>query len=196
MGNKNKGKNDSGIVYEYNISNLNESKLKNEYKIEFIGESGTGAKTNLINRLSKIKFNEYEVSTCASSFRDIKIKLGKKKETNFHLWDTIGKEKFRQLTKLFLTDLDCAVIGYDITNRKSFEEAINYWYSLIKNEFKTCNVLYLIGNKIDLFEAEQVKREEGMNFAEKNNLRFFAISCKTDEGIKEFFDDLVYNLLK
>ena len=78
---------------------------------------------------------------------------------------------------MFLTDLDCAVIGYDITKRKSFEETINYWYPLIKNEFKTCNVLYLIGNKIDLFEAEQVKREEGMNFAEKNNLRFFAISC-------------------
>ena len=34
------------------------------------------------------------------------------------------KEKFRQLTKLFLTNLDCAVICYDITNRKSFEEDI------------------------------------------------------------------------
>ena len=29
MENKNKGKNEFGIVHEYNISNLNESKLKN-----------------------------------------------------------------------------------------------------------------------------------------------------------------------
>ncbi len=196
MGNKNKGKNESEIVYEYNIPDLNKSKLKNEYKIVFIGESGTGAKTNLINRLSGKKYNEEEQSTIGSSFSNIKIKLGKNKETYFHLWDTIGQEKFRHLTKLFLTDLDCAVIGYDITNRKNFEEAKNYWYPLIKDEFKPCKVIYFIANKIDLLVNEQVTREEGINFAEKENLRFCAISCKTDEGIREFFDDLVHNLLE
>ena len=95
-----------------------------------------------------------------------------------------------------MRDLDCAVIGYDITHRGSFEEAKYYWYTTIKNEFKSCKVIYFIENKIDLWESRQVTREEGMDFAEKEGLRFFAISCKTDEGIKEFFDDLVHNLLK
>ena len=44
-------------------------------------------------------------------------------------------------------------------------------------------------------ENRQVTREEAIEFAKKEKLRYFEISCKTDEGIKEFFDDLKNNLL-
>ena len=47
-----------------------------------------------------------------------------------------------------------------------------------------------------MIEDRQVTREEAIEFAKKENLRFFEISCKTDEGIKEFFDDVKHNLLK
>ena len=174
----------------------NESKIKNEYKIVFIGESGTGAKSTLINRLTGIDFNENIITTIYASFINIKIGEEFQKEIILHLWDTAGQEKFRQLNKIFIQNLDCAIIGYDITNRRTFEEVINYWHPLIKNEFKTCNSIYLIGNKIDLIEDRQVTREEAIEFAKKENLRFFEISCKTDEGIKEFFDDVKHYLLK
>ena len=174
----------------------NESKLKDKYKIVFIGESGTGAKSTLINRLTGIDFNENIITTIYASFINIKIGEEFQKEIILHLWDTAGQEKFRQLNKIFIQNLDCAIIGYDITNRRTFEEVINYWHPLIKNEFKTCNSIYLIGNKIDLIEDRQVTREEAIEFAKKENLRFFEISCKTDEGIKEFFDDVKHYLLK
>ena len=95
-----------------------------------------------------------------------------------------------------MQNLDCAVIGFAVTWRGTFEEVKNYWYPTIKNEFDTCKLIYLIGNKRDLKEKRQVKKKEGIEFAKKENLRFFEISCKTDEGIKEFFDDLKHNLLK
>ena len=111
-----------GEEYYFDIPNIDESKLKNEYKIIFIGESGVGAKTSLINRIAGLKFNPHSETTTTNSFVNIKIKLGKNREINLHLWDTFGQEKYRSLTKIFMTDIDCAVIGYDITNRTTFEE--------------------------------------------------------------------------
>ena len=194
MGNKN---NKKGFVKEYSfdIPDIDESKLKNEYKIIFIGESGVGAKTSLINGIAGLKFDPNSKSTGTNSFTVIKIKLGKKKEIILNLWDTIGQEKYRSLTKIFMNEIDCAVIGYDITFRKSFEEAKNYWCPTVK-ELKYCNLIYLIANKIDLYELEQVKEEEGEKFAESENLRFFMISCKTGDGILSFIKDLAIQLLK
>ena len=122
MGNSN---NDDD-AYVYNIPNLNESKVKDEYKIAFIGESGTGAKTSLMNRLRGVKFSEDLTSTISLSFSDMKIKLRKKKVTLFKLWEIPSKEKYMEQAKLCLGNLDCALIGYNINNRKSYEEAINH----------------------------------------------------------------------
>ena len=184
-----------GEEYYFDIPNIDESKLKNEYKIIFIGESGVGAKTSLINRIAGLKFNPHSETTTTNSFVNIKIKLGKNREINLHLWDTIGQEKYRSLTKIFMTDIDCAVIGYDITNRRTFEEVKNYWCPTVK-ELKYCNLIYLIANKKDLYELEQVKEEEGEKFAESENLRFFMISCKTGDGILSFIKDMAIQLLK
>ena len=59
MGNKNnnKEKGPKNIEYIYDIPDLDKSKLKTEYKIVFIGESGVGAKSNLINILSGLKYD-------------------------------------------------------------------------------------------------------------------------------------------
>ena len=184
-----------GKEYYFDIPNIDESKLKNEYKIIFIGESGVGAKTSLINRIAGLKFNPHSETTTTNSFVNIKIKLGKKKEINLHLWDTIGQEKYRSLTKIFMTDIDCAVIGYDITKRRTFEEVKNYWCPTVK-ELKYCNLIYLIANRMDLYEHEQVKEFEGENYAKSENLRFFMISCKTGDGILHFIKDLAKQLLK
>ena len=55
-------------------------------------------------------------------------------ETSYILsiWDTIGQEKLRSLTKIFFKNSKIVILVYDITNRKSFKElsfccnSINY----------------------------------------------------------------------
>ena len=196
MGNSNKNQTDNaGVVYEYNIPDIDETQLKDEYKIVFIGESGTGTKTSLINRIKGVEFEEGIESSTGSLFFNIKVKLGENRETKLQLYDTAGKEKYREITKAFLRDIDGVVIGYDINNRKSYDEAISYWYPLIKNEFNT-RIIYLLGNKMDLYKEDGSITDEALNFAKSENIGFYAISCKTDESILEFLDDLVYNLVK
>ena len=172
-----------------------ESNFQDEYKIVFVGESGIGAKTSLISRLVKLKSDKYNLIANDASFTKIKINLENNKEVIFHFWDTIGLETNRPLVNIYFQDSDCIVIGYDITNKKSLEEVLKYWY-LKSKEYDTCKLKYLIGNKIDLNEKRVIKKEVANEFAKLEKLRFFEISCMTDEVIKVFFDDLVYNLIK
>ena len=92
--------------------------LKDDYKIIFLGESRVGTKTSLINRLQGNEFNSDTEITLVNSFEEIEIDKVKNRKITFKLWDTIGLNKYKLLTKLFLIYSDCAVIGYDINNKK------------------------------------------------------------------------------
>ena len=71
-----------------------------EIKVILIGESGTG-KTSLINATMGLKFKEHLESTTTNSFSSKKVTINNK-EYILNLWDTIGQEKFRSLTKIFI----------------------------------------------------------------------------------------------
>ena len=118
--------------------------------------------------------------------------IGNNEELILELWDTIGQEAYRAVTKIFLKNIDCVVLGYDITSRQSFN-SIEYWHQAIK-DVNLCNLIYLVGNKIDLYDRREVSEEEAIQYAESLNLRYFEISCKTDIGLNEFYNDLVNHI--
>ena len=96
------------------------------YKISFIGESRTGTKTSLINRLMGKEFNSDLERTVTASYDTKKIDLWQNKKTGFELWDTPVLNKIKALCKIIIHNSDCVVIGYEINNKKSFEEAKNF----------------------------------------------------------------------
>ena len=63
-------------------------------------------------------------------------------------------------------------------------------------ELSNANLFYLIGNKADLYDQEEVSEQEAREYAKNNNMRFFLISCKEKTGIKEFLDDITDELIK
>ena len=102
--------------------------LDNEIKVILVGESGTG-KTSLINATMGLKFQEHLDTTSTNNFSSKTIKINNTEYT-LNLWDTIGQEKFRSLTKIFIKDSRIVLLVYDITNVKSFKE-LDYWYKVI-----------------------------------------------------------------
>ena len=171
-----------------------EKERKEEYKITFVGENGVGTKTTLINRIMGLEFNESLDSSLECKYFAKRVDVGNNKEVTLNLLDTIGQEKYRQLTKIFLNNSDCIVLGYEVINKHTFEEIKNFWLPMIK-ECIECNLMYLVGNKIDLVDRREVSKEEAIKLAEKEGLRFFEISCKTKEGLNEFYNDLVNHVL-
>ena len=86
-------------------------------------------------------------------------------------------------------------MGYDVTNKQSFEEIKTIFNEKIKDKIST-NLIYLLANKIDLQNQIVVPQYEGKEFSDKNNFKFFPISVQNEENIQNFFDDLKINLEK
>ena len=101
-----------------------------EYKVIFLGESGTGAKTSLIERFVYNRFNPNQLSTTSQRYADIfiQVNLGIIK---LHIWDTVGQEKFRGSNTLFIKNSHCVVLGYDIARKMTFKE-IEFHYKNAK----------------------------------------------------------------
>jgi len=106
-------------------------------KVVLLGESGVG-KTCIINRFINDKFDDNEKSTAISTFTSKTLIydefLGK--SVKFEVWDTAGQERYRALNKIFYKDAGAAILVYDVTKEKSFEEIKDYWYNQIKETSK------------------------------------------------------------
>ena len=105
------------------------------YKVCLIGQSGVG-KTCIINRFVNDEFREDEPPSISASYSEKFIKFDEDEDEGkiikFHIWDTAGQEKYRSIGKIFYKDANAAILVYDITNKKSFDEIKKYWYKEIK----------------------------------------------------------------
>ena len=111
-------------------------------KVVLLGEVSVG-KTCLINRFINNSFDPKELSSSSASFITKTVKFDDmNEEIKFEIWDTVGQEKYRSLTKIFYKDSSVAILVYDITNKRSFDEIKNYWYNQIK-EYAPPNIIKL-----------------------------------------------------
>ena len=183
------------IDYYKNNEIFDGNPLKAIYKVIFIGDCGIGAKTGLINRLLYNTFSPDIPGTIGCSYDAKLFKFKNGKDIIIEFWDTPGQEIFRNITKLFLKDFDCAILGYDITSKESFENVKNFWYQY-SLDYANTKLTYLVGNKIDLLEQEAVNEKEAKKYSNEKNMRFFQISCINFSGIKEFKNDLINEIIK
>ena len=84
-------------------------------------------------------------------------------------------------------------MGYDATNKQSFEEIKTFWFNKIKENTKT-NLIYLLGNKIDLENNIIVASKDAKNFSDKHKIKYFSISVKNDMNIQKFIEDIKINI--
>ena len=170
-----------------------DSERENSIKIILVGDSGTG-KTNLITVAAGFEFNSNSLSTTSCSYVQIKIKKDEK-EYKVNLWDTIGQEKYRSLTKIFLKDSKIVIFVYDITKEESFE-SLRFWKKIIDDVVGETPILAVIGNKNDLYLDEKVKEEDGEKYAKSIGAKFLLTSAKNDpKGFILFLEKMVEEYL-
>ena len=162
----------------------------NEIKVILLGNSGVG-KTNIINIVTGGKFEENEKTTSSASFAVKKMKV-RGKEYILNLWDTIGQEQFRQLTKIFYNNSKIVIYVYDITCKESFDD-LNYWTKDVEEQIGQDIIKGIVANKMDLYLKEEVKTEDGENYAESVGAQFLEFSAKTESPSK--FDDFLIKLI-
>ena len=163
------------------------------YKVVLIGESGVG-KTCIINQFNDGKFDPNIKISISAQFCRKKIDLPNGESITMDIWDTVGQETFRSITQIFYTHAKVAVIVYDVTNKKSFEEAKNYWYKKIQELDDKDIIIAIVANKYDLYEKRQVSNEEGEAYAKSIKAIFGFTSAKNNTGIKSLFENIAMKI--
>ena len=160
-----------------------------EIKVILLGETAVG-KTSIIKRYYDDTFDTNEVTTISMSYVDKIIELNKKKY-KLIIWDTIGQEKYRSISKLFLTEAKIVILVYCIDKKDTFEN-LDFWYNLYKEELGDEAILGIAGNKADLLMEQVVPYQEGEKFANERGAIFAEISAKENKvTINNFMNDLV-----
>ena len=165
-----------------------------ELKMILLGESAVG-KTSIISRYVDDAFSANIMTSTTMSYVQKYITINNQKIL-LSIWDTVGQERFRSLSKLFFNDTKIVVLVYSITDKKTFEE-LDFWLNLYKECIGDEAILGIAGNKADLFLEQEVNEEKGEEYAKKNGGIFEMISAKENKlGLDNFINKLIIECLK
>jgi len=89
-------------------------------KCVILGESGVG-KSAIVKRLLSNRFDERVCATIVCSFQFKTLEVGEQ-QVRLQIWDTAGQERYRSVTPMFYRHAHCAVVVYDISDSRSFEQ--------------------------------------------------------------------------
>ena len=177
-----------GIFIKNIIDNMKQQVItKDSYTISFIGNCNTGAKTSLIKAYNSKKGYDGILVPTLGSIPYIKKIQSLNGEFKLILVDNCGQERQASLITQ-KKNIDCIILGYDITKYDSFKNIEDFWIPKVKD---CCNKFYMVGNKIDLEKEREVSKEEAIKLANKYNCPFCEVSAKNYINVNELFEDIL-----
>ena len=173
-----------------------ETKYDHLYKIIIIGDTSVG-KTALLSKYLKGVFPTSPLSTVATEFATKIIQIKEGGYIKAQIWDTAGEEKYKSITYHHYKKSVGGLIVYDITKKSSFDNVKNWYNDLITKAEKGC-IIALIGNKLDLVQRNERKREvskeEAQSYAEDNHMLFYETSAYNGSNINDIFEELMQTI--
>jgi small GTP-binding protein len=156
-------------------------------KVVLVGSVSVG-KTALMTRIADGRFDpNTEATACAAYAQYTHPATG----AAVQLWDTAGLERYRSLNKIYYRDASAALLTFDLTVRRSFDD-VSAWKEHFEGEVAQRSARFLlVGNKADLRGACEVPEEEARAWASDHKAPYFAVSALTGEGVAEMLDALV-----
>ena len=163
-------------------------------KVVLLGNSGVG-KTSVVQRFAFDRFKEMSTATLGAMFLTKCIDIPQKnRSVKFNLWDTAGQEKYHSLAATYYKDANIALIVYDITSLSTFDGAKN-WIEELNTNAPQDTLIFLIGNKSDLINTEEVDPKMAKAYALEQKIRFKLVSAKTGAGVKDIFIEAAKEIL-
>lgn len=166
---------------------------KEVIKIILAGDGGVG-KSSLLKTKENGKFSYSSKITVGIDFTCLLVE-NNDHPISFLIYDLGGQERFHFLHDAYLRGTKAAMVLYDVTRPRSFEN-ITHWVELLMKENSEIPII-LVGSKIDLSQPEDLlnyqklwKKMEYV-FPYYSNIRaHIFISSKNQIGIEELFLEL------
>ncbi|CDW82707.1 ras-related protein rab-11b [Stylonychia lemnae] len=173
------------------------------FKIVLVGDSGVG-KSNLLSRFINNEFYDNSSTTIGVEFQTKSMQI-QGQLVKSQIWDTAGQERYRALTSAYYRNAVGALLIYDITDKRSFEN-LKKWVSELRNHSQQNTVLILVGNKCDLTTQRAVKIEDAERYAAHESkisqtlnlldMAFIETSALNAKNVKVAFTNLINEIYK
>ena len=164
------------------------------YKIVLVGDSGVG-KTNLLSRFCKDEFNLESRATIGVEFATRTVTAENGDIIKAQIWDTAGQDRYRAIASSYYRGAAGALLVYDITKAKSFENA-EKWLNELRTHGKEDMVLMLIGNKTDLAKMREISTENAAQYAEKEEMALIETSALDSSNVAMAFECIIQEIYK
>lgn len=158
------------------------------YKLVLIGDSGVG-KSNLLSRWATDEFSDESRATIGVEFATRTVIYDKKK-IKAQIWDTAGQERYRAITSAYYRGAVGALIVYDITNKKSFDN-VGHWIDQLHQYIESDISIVMVGNKSDLESMRSVPIELAKQFADSKKILFLEASARDNNNVDDAYTNLI-----
>ena len=142
------------------------------------------------------EFSEDYYVTVGLDYQIKKIEIGEK-IVNLNIWDTAGTEIFQSLTRSYYRKCHAAIVVFDINDEKSFE-SLGTWIKFYRENKEPLmkDMLYLVGNKIDV-GMNVISDKEAKKYLKENNLKkYFKTSAKNGDNVDKLFEEIAKDLFE
>ena len=156
-------------------------------KVILLGDFGVG-KSSIFSRYLDIP---YDPTSNITSYGTKRITVNDK-EITLMLFDTSGQEAYRSIAPLYFMGSYGAIIVYDVTNTRSFENASN-WINKTKEMWNNNIPMILVGNKCDLISSVEISTQNGKSLADQYDIPFIEVSAIENTNIEQIFSILFGN---
>ncbi|KAK9877445.1 hypothetical protein WA026_018555 [Henosepilachna vigintioctopunctata] len=158
------------------------------YKIVVLGDGGVGKSAVTLQYVSR-SFPDYHDPTIEDSYQQQAVIDGV--PALLDILDTAGQVEFTAMRDQYMRCGEGFLICYSVTDRHSFQEALEYRKLIQKVRASEDTPLVLVGNKFDLYSFRKVSTEEGISMARQFGCPFYETSAVFRTYVDEVFHALV-----
>jgi len=165
------------------------------YKLKMVigGAAGSGKTSFLTGKPTiNLEFNNLGVS-----FKPVECIINNGDSYQFICWDPNVKERYRFLFPVFCRGVSCAILCFDVSDHKSFEE-LTYWIKTVRKNgiIDTFKIpIVLIGTKTDL-RIREISDEEVNNLIRQFDLDGIFYTSIYDKDFKQIKEAIFKKLIE
>ncbi|XP_059836039.1 GTP-binding protein Rit1-like [Hypanus sabinus] len=160
-----------------------------EYKIVMLGAGGVGKSAMTMQFISH-RFLDYHDPTIEDAYKT-RVRIDDE-SAHLDILDTAGQAEFTAMRDQYMRGGEGFIICYSITDRRSFQEAVEFKQLIYRVRHTYDIPVVLVGNKSDLGSLRQVSKEEGAVLAREFNCPFF----ETSAALRYYIDDVFHSMVR
>lgn len=178
-----------------NISSMiGGSRVTMSFKLILLGDVVVG-KTTLFTRYFSNTISDKYKCTISVECKTKTIALDQSTVAQLEIWDTAGEERYRSLTRQYYRMANGIVLIFDLTDKKTFDN-LPQWINDINANGSSESEIVIVGNKMDLIDSRQIKKEEAEKYALSIGCSYLEVSSKTGFNVDLLFEKLAYSISK